>query len=38
MLFQPLHPNISIHILHTLSLYISKGANKKSLSDNQEVL
>ena len=38
MLFHPLHPNISIHILYTLSVYISWGANKESLSDNQEVL
>ena len=38
MLFNPLHPNISIHILYTFSLYISWGANKENLSDNQEVL
>ena len=32
--FNPLHPNISIHILHTFSLYIYWGADKENLSNN----
>ena len=33
----PLHPNISMHILHTV-LYTSSCAGRKNLFDNQEVL
>ena len=34
-MFNPLHPNIKIHILHK---FPSKGANKLNLSSFQEVL
>ena len=33
----PLHPNISMHILHTV-LYTSSCAGRENLFDNQEVL
>ena len=30
-------PNISIHILHTHYIYISQGADKENLFNNQEL-
>ena len=32
----PLHPKINMHILHTILLYISHGADKENLFNNQE--
>ena len=34
----PLHPNISMYILHYYSLDISKGSDKENLFNNQEFL
>ena len=33
----PLHPNIDIDILQTVSFYISSGTDKENLFDNQEL-
>ena len=33
----PLHPNIDIDILHTVSFYNSSGTDKENLFDNQEL-
>ena len=34
----PLHPNISMHILHTVLYTSPKDVNKENLSKNQEFL
>ena len=34
----PVPPNISIHILHTIRYTFSQGADKENLFNNQELL
>lgn len=34
----PLQPNISVHILHTVAFNISNGSNKENLFNNQGLL
>ena len=36
--FNPLQPNISMHTLHTVLLYIFYGSDKEDLFHNQELL
>ena len=38
MFIDPLHPGISMHILHTVLHTFAKGADKENLSNNQEFL